>query len=669
MPTFRTPPHPIIATHFQPHSWAPDFWCTLNLQTLGAELADIQARGFNTVIILVPWVGFQPQVHPIQYHQEYLALFKALLNHIQTQGLLCILRVGYAHEGSIVSYPESHVRQFMVLSDANVRAAWQDYLTTLWNIVKHYSCVLGGFLTWEDFFFFDVVHHSLNTRLRVAKQTGYQSFLKQHYSLDEINSYYPRKFYQRKLRNYADIPVPAFKTPAIKLLSQFWDEWLIKQLLAFSREYFPALSFEVRVDCEPLDKQHHYVCHESTFDIDTESDITFLYYSPAWGSDNTEKLAPAEKALYRLRWMLETVRNKTQNALFIDQFNFIDNTPEFTHNTSIHPDELNKFLLGAAALLKEYTVGFGLWTLHDIPTNILRNGSFLRDYSGWEVNSLGDWVEILPRHAVKLEQGGILSQTLDKECHSTTTQYQLDFQLCSAEALNSPLNLCLTIFSATREVVYQRDIHVTASTWKKVHFQEIPFQTHYVLSVENLGETLLATEFKLHAWHQENGILDTEKQPKPFYPAFEAMMQQLQTTVVIPAYYTKAMLIPENFQELYPEQWMGKSIRGQLRVGLQYECFVIRAYVPAHWENYQNQLTLSLNNEYYEIPVTISAGYHEIILPLRTKIFYQVVNFVLESSKVVSPKQYDAQSQDARLLSLQLLAMGFCESSDTLPIL
>ncbi|MEN9849589.1 MAG: hypothetical protein RL368_2329, partial [Pseudomonadota bacterium] len=66
-------------------------------------------------------------------------------------------------------------------------------------------------------------------------------------------------------------------------------------------------------------------------------------------------------------------------------------------------------------------------------------------------------------------------------------------------------------------------------------------------------------------------------------------------------------------------------------------------------------------------PTEIFAGYNEIIVPLPRKISHQIVHFVLESSKVVSPKQYDVGSQDARLLSLQLLGLGFCESGDTLP--
>lgn len=673
MPTsaFRTPAHPIIATHFQPHSWAPDFWCTLNLQTLDAELADIHARGFNTVIILVPWVGFQPQVRPIQYHQEYLDLFDALLARIQAQGLLCILRIGYAHEGGIVSYPDSEARQFAVFTDEYVHEAWRDYLCTLWAIVKNYDCVLGGFLTWEDFFFLNIVHHPLNARLRTARQSGYQEFLKQNYSLEEINALYPRRFYQFKFRNYQQIPVPSFKSPAMKLWSQFWDQWLTKKLLAFSREHFPPLSFEVRVDCEPFDTPQQtiqqYVCHKDTFDVDADTDITFLYYSPAWGSDNTEKFASAETALYRLRWMLETVRQQTQNALFIDQFNFIDNTPEFTHNTAIDPQHLNEFLVGATELLKEFTVGFGLWALHDIPTNILRNGSFLRDYAGWEVNEFAEWVEVLPRHAVKLATGGKLSQQLDKEYHSTNSLYQLDFQVCSAEQLTTPLQLRLKIVSARGQVMYQREIHVTAPTWKKVHFQEVPFKIHAVLSLENSGASVLAGEFMFHAWHQENGVLDVDKNPKDFYPAFQKMMQQLQAQPVIPAYYSKAMLTPENFSELYPEQWMSHKISGQLSTNLCYGAFFIRAYVPEHWENYCNQLSLQLGETHIVIATAVFAGYNEIIVPLPTKISYQTLNFVLESSELVSPKQYDVGSQDARLLSLQLLGLGFCESGDTLP--
>ncbi len=523
---FRVPNQKVLATHLLGQGWAANFWSYLNLNQVDEELFLIQSVGFNTVIILVPWVGFQTQVAPISYYEEYFTLFKLLLEKVQEHGFQVILRLGYTHDNGPDSEPEGYLRQIVIAEDSVMLKAWCDYLDRLWAIVRFFPNVLGGFITWEDFFFMDLTHIPLEQRLLYAERTGYRRYLEKHYCLEEVSVRYKESF-----ADYGEVPIPVFNSSGIHLFCEFWDKVLIEVIFSRSKNHFPPLSMEVRTDCEP--QQESYICHDSTFDLSSDTHLTTIYYTPAWGAPNDGGLESADRVLERMQSLFEQLRRKTHNVIFIDQLNFIDNTPGFEHNTGILPAEVPQFLAGAADILQHNTIGYSLWTLRDVRANALKNGLFERNYRCWDINS-GKVVfdAMAEKKAAWLELGGTLSQVL-AWCVGVPLvkdkPFQLDFKVRKAPGTIVMDKILLRVFVVYQnQMVYDETIFSEPSeSWQDIHLEGIPFYLGYELNLDNRGVPVLLSDFYLYQVYQENGIIDAAGQKKSFYDDLVLLNQKL----------------------------------------------------------------------------------------------------------------------------------------------
>jgi GT2 family glycosyltransferase len=661
--TFRIPDHKILATHLLGQGWAANFWSYLNLLKIDEELKLIQIMGFNTVIILVPWVGFQIQVNPITYYEDYFTLLKELLDKVQLYDLKVILRLGYTHDNGPHSEPEGFLRQIVVGADSVMLAAWCDYLQRLWNIAQSYPNLLGGFISWEDFFLMDLTHCPLDTRLLFAERTGYQNYLKQHYTLETIATYYQQTF-----TTYPEIPIPAFKASGIQLFSEFWDDLLINKIFKISKQHFPLLTMEVRIDCDP--QEQSYICHQTTFDISVDTYATMIYYTPAWGAPNDGQLESADRLLTRLPLLFETVRNQTNNnVIFIDQFNFIDNTPGFEQNTGILPQQITNFLAEVTPILRQHTIGYGLWAWRDVRANALKNGLFARNYPSWEINQgeiVFDAVE--QKKVVLLKSGGTLQQLLST-CFGVPLvkdkPFQLDFKLklTIAFAKQEPSLLAIYV-SYDHQVCYETQVSWRNKDWQAIHLEELPFGIGYELKLENQGPPLLLTDFYLYQHYQENGIIDAKGQEKIFYQQIIALNQQL--TISQPpspkTFFRSADITPSNFNGIFADRWMGKILTGVIAKPkeLNYFTFIVRAYIPENWPDYHNYLTITLGNHIYCVHHPIRTGYNEIFIDSLTHTEFEPTLFLqLEAEMVFSANQHDSHSEDNREVSLLLVEFGF----------
>jgi len=525
---FQVPKKKIIATHFLAQGWAPNFWNYLNIKKIDEELHFIQSIGFNTVILLVPWAGFQTKTKPITYYEEYFTLFKQLLDKLQAHDLQVILRLGYAHDNGPDSEPDGFLRQVVIGADSTILTAWCDYLDRIWTIVQAYSNVLGGFITWEDFFFMDLTHSPLEQRLVFAERTGYQDYLKTHYSIEDISTHYKQSFLAHK-----EIPIPAFKSSAIHLFSEFWDNLLINIIFKESKKHFPSLSMEVRIDCDP--QEDSYIYHDSTFNLTSDADVSMIYYTPAWGSPNNGNVESAENILKRMQWMFDYLRTKTTNMIFIDQFNFIDNTPGFEHNTYISPEQLPHFLRDVADILKNNTIGYGLWTVRDVRANVLKNGLFEREYPCWEIDK-GKIIfdETTEKKAVLLQSNGKLSQLLTWCAGAPYIKdafFQLDFNMKKADDSQGKIILKISVLYKNK-VKYDTTISPEInSDWQAIHLEKIPFNLAYELRLENKSTSVLLSDFYLYQLCQENGIIDVNGKPKSFYNDLILLNNKLNSMV------------------------------------------------------------------------------------------------------------------------------------------
>jgi len=651
-PKFRIPTGKILATHFLAQGWAANFWSYLNLKQVDAELEFIQSVGFNTVILLIPWVGFQTKVEPITYYEEYFTLFEQLLERIQDFDLQVILRLGYSHDNGPDNEPEGFLRQVVIGADTATMEAWCDYLDRLWAIAKTYPNILGGFITWEDFFFMDLTHIPLDQRLLFAARSGYQSYLQTHYSIAEVANRYKQPF-----ANYSEVPIPEFKSSAIHLFCEFWDEILIKMIFKQSKQHFPALSMEIRTDCDP--QEDSLICHEQTFDLTSDTNVSTIYYTPAWGASNDGGLESAATILKRMQFMFEHIRSKTNNMIFIDQFNFIDNTPGFEHNTGITAEEMPNFLTGVADILRHNTVGYGMWTLRDVRANALKNGIFARDYPCWKLEN-SEIVSDSNSQAVLLSSGGKLSQLL-AWCvgvpYVKDKPFQLDFRLKTADGTGK---LKLAVLHKNAVIHTITIIPEPNAEWQAIHLENIPFYLDHELQLENLGSPILVADFYLYQIWQENGIIDAQGKRKPFYDDLVALNQKLNDCKpAIPASYFQ-QIIPKNFDGVFLDHWMGKRCLGIIsKPSSANLSFVVKAYVPETWQDYANQLTLTLDNETYTSQ-EIHIGYNELRFE-SLSLINDIVFLQLEAKVTNSPSEYDHHSQDDRDISMMLLEFGFVE--------
>ena len=69
--------------------------------------------------------------------------------------------------------------------------------------------------------------------------------------------------------------------------------------------------------------------------------------------------------------------------LYIDQFLFTDNTPGFEENPKLDEAEMPVYLTQCASVLKEKTMGYGIWTYRDYGNNMIYNSQFALGKEGW----------------------------------------------------------------------------------------------------------------------------------------------------------------------------------------------------------------------------------------------------------------------------------------------
>jgi len=524
--TFRIPEQKIKATHLMGQGWAGNFWSYLNINQIEEELDFIKSQGFNTVIILVPWVGFQTHVDPITYYEEYFSLFEQLLRKVQEQGLQIILRLGYTVDHGPDSEPDGFRRACVVGNDAVMWKAWLDYLDRLWAIAKSYSNVLGGFLSWEDFALILITQGTEEERLLYAERTGYQNYLAQHYTLEALSARYRQTF-----TAYSEVPIPAVKANTTHLFCEFWDRLLIDKIVKESKAHFPRLTLEVRVDCDAQGRSH--ICHTRTFDVNSDIPLTIVYYTPAWGAPNDGHPSSAVQALNRMLRFFNWLRANTKNALFIDQFNFIDNTPGFEQNTRILPAELPHFLSEAALIIQHNTIGYSLWTLRDVPINLIRNGIFERNYPSWAIdNGEISFDAASQKKAVLLNSTGTLSQTITNNISSIKIvkekPFKLDFKVKKGDNdIQEKSSIRVLMLDDKQQAIFEETISCDSETWQAIHLDQITCDVGYALKIENRGTPILLSDFYLYQTYQENGIIDSDGNQKSFYNNLISLNQKL----------------------------------------------------------------------------------------------------------------------------------------------
>lgn len=373
----------IKAVHYFASGWPKTFWEDFEQSQVDEDFARIKADGFNTIILVVPWLGFEtgfengaPDPSPLYDRLEWL------LRKIDQTGLGYALRVSFPHSFDTENGVGNMQLCREIFVDSERREAWLKYISRIGQQVdRHREAFRFAFFSWEDFFCpYTFPGLPIDQRIDIAKRSGFQDWLNENFPRQLVEFLYLDSF-----DSMAAVPIPESTSPASWFLLHFVDQFLVNQLLMPARQFLPELAMEVRVDRDrtPIGDEIFWTGHDLALSDDR---VRSSYWGPYYGAQNQGEELTASQALQSLDYMLNAVSgNGTNINHVVEQFNFIDNTPGFARDhAKIKETELPAFLEGSAALFKEKSRGYGLWAYRDYVDSAIYNGSFEMGLRGWD---------------------------------------------------------------------------------------------------------------------------------------------------------------------------------------------------------------------------------------------------------------------------------------------
>lgn len=396
------------ATYYS-DDWVINFWNSESSH-MDEELARIAADGFNNIILVVPWREFQPGMAPCTYNRYAWDKLDHVMDAAAAQGLSVMLRVGYTWDYSGADNVMERYQKLM--QDGAERAAWLEYVGRLYSAASAHENFCGGFLTWEDFWNFTDTSASFGNGVKgksMAKICGYSDYARENYELEELE-----EMYGHDIASYDDLYFPAKNSQARGVFYEFYDSFL-NELLADSQTVFPGLSMEVRLDVDPVehrDKSLEGFMHTSTFPSGSAS-YTSAMYSIPMGFMNEYERVTAEEALEKVPVFLNRLHVYSGGKpVYLDQFLFTDNTVGYEHNAQLRDDEKALYLEGVAPILKNSTMGYGIWTYRDYGDNKLFNAQFALGMDGWRFSGGSCIREDENGRSAMIPSGGNIYQNL-----------------------------------------------------------------------------------------------------------------------------------------------------------------------------------------------------------------------------------------------------------------
>lgn len=357
-----------VAAHYFGRQWPKNFIAGFRREHVADDFRQLRADGFDTVVLLVAWGDFQPVTNPCcSYDERAFERLNFLLERAAEADLKVMLRLGYAWS----FHPQSGdvgERQQQLMNDPATRAAYEAFIARVGKEVADHPHVVLGFMSWEDQWL---------QRVDAIASADYQQFL-------------------------ATLPADAARPTALPdpvkhaaLFHAYWDWLALEKLYRPGLDHFPRLSYEARVDREPRFGPGpsgeravvEWISHEGMTRLPPDQPLT-IYWAPFWGALNQGEQLEASRSLALLEALLKETGRGGDRPLFIDQFNFVDNTPGHEHNAVLKPDEIAGFLHQSVCLMKSHGVrGYGIWTARDYAESSIHNPSFGYGLEGWELTT------------------------------------------------------------------------------------------------------------------------------------------------------------------------------------------------------------------------------------------------------------------------------------------
>ena len=473
-------PSYLKAATYVSDAWVSNFWNSES-DHMDEELAQIAADGFNSIVLVVPWREFQPGVLPVSYNRYAFQKLDKVMNAANAHGLMVELRVGYVWDYYNDDVVTGRFRD--LLKDLSTRAAWLAYAKQIYRTASAHSNFYGGFMTWEDFWNYveDAANLGKGANSRnAAKECGYQTWLKKHYSLKQVNEYYQPA---EKFTSYDNVYISARKEYAYKLFYEFYDDFL-NDLLEDTQKVFPNLSMEVRLDVDTVDAQDGNgqvgASHYGTFPC-ADAGYTSLMYSVSMGHGFGDVLSTQE-AIKTMNEQLSLVRaNNGGKPVFIDQLLYMDATEGFEQNARLAESHRGAFLTGIPDTLRAHTNGYAVWTYRNYTNNPVYNHQFALGTRGWNVTN-GSVMERNGSSQLLLQSGGSLAQKVGHRIGGRTTH---DGHVRFTADSDEPAVLTVKLGSMSQTVEVNGPKQYDLNLGRK-GFYEVSFETDGDVYLDNI---------------------------------------------------------------------------------------------------------------------------------------------------------------------------------------
>lgn len=415
------------ATYFG-DEWPINFWNS-ELDHLEQDMKQIKRDGFDSIILVIPWREFQPEISPVAYNTYAFDNLDRIMRAADQEDLAVYARIGYTWDFYNDKAENIIDRYCRILGEEEIQNAWYSYVGKMYETLSAYPCFREGFLTWEDFWGTLGVCDEIfeMTRREKAAYIGYQEWVKEEYALSEYNTEFGTRY-----KSYESIPVPRRDEPAMAAMYSFYDDFL-NELLEKSQAYFPDLSMEIRLDWDVVytkDGDRDYYKHTDTFTCG-QSYYTATMYGIPMGFSNTGERVSYDVAMEKTEYMLKLLKSQNENKpVYVEQFLFADNTPAFVNNARIKEEELNTYLESIAPVMLENSEGYGIWTYRNYCANMLYNPQFALEGAGWETNGTVSFEEKNGSMTCFIEQGGSVNQSVGKiRNHFALDTYYVTFDI------------------------------------------------------------------------------------------------------------------------------------------------------------------------------------------------------------------------------------------------
>jgi hypothetical protein len=513
------PAEPIKAVHYFADAWPKTFWQEFETAQLDEDIQRIRQDGFNTVILVVPWMGFELGFTDERTHSDprMYARLDLLLDRISGAGLDYMLRVGYPHDFTPAMDTNNVELCLGMYAEEKTLAQWDDYLHKLQAVTDRYAKSLAGILiSWEDFwcvhFLFPQTPEA--DRRQLAQRMGFDDWLKtQEPAVTKI------LMGVNDIR-YDQVAIPEKTETAYYLYMKFIQERLAGRILQATKSVFPQAAMEVRVDKDPVDTPGGKIWIANDLFLD-EKNHRGTYWAPFWGARNVGEKLTLEQAMANFEYFLRYVSNDGASTNHvIGQFNFYDNTPYFPNNAQIEESAVPAFITAVAPLISQYSTGYGLWAYQDYADNALYNASFEFGLEGWSVQGQPEVLEAGDEKHLSLLPGDQIAQRI-----VPAEQFMLS-------RVYEELSLCFWSHSESAAVISANDediARIEVTRGENCHsFDALPLtgQKASVFGFRALDE-LVIDELKLFGFVQSLGVYDEFGEPGKYRDRIRDLNQRL----------------------------------------------------------------------------------------------------------------------------------------------